>query len=145
MADLRIVIPENMVKEIAGLLDAGMICFYHLKTGELEYYPDPDKHPGFDEEVWEETIDKVEDDADYVRFEGMETHESFEIIEDFINEIAEKKIQQRFEEVIQHRKPFQQFKNLLLHYPDLRQQWFAYKENRYIENVKTQIEAYDNP
>ncbi|MEP6514016.1 MAG: hypothetical protein ABJA79_09110 [Parafilimonas sp.] len=42
------------------------------------------------------------------------------------------------------RKPFQQFKNLLPDYPELRTQWFAYKEQQYIDYVNEQIEDYNN-
>lgn len=49
-------------------------------------------------------------------------------MEDFIANVPVQSIQPLFEEVIQRRKPFQQFNNLLLDYPDLRKQWFAYKQ-----------------
>ncbi len=119
---MRIQLTPEMTKEIAGLLDSGMKCFYHLPTGELEYYPDQYKNPGFDEELWEEAMEKVQENfGEYVVFNGMESHESFEVMEDFIGEIPDKKIQDLFSNIIKRRKPFQQFKNLLLNYPELRQ------------------------
>jgi len=137
--------PET-IKEIAEQLDMGMKCYYHIQTGELEYYPDELKgHAGFDEELWEESINKVEENyQEYIRFEGMESHESFGIMEDFISMISEEKILRRFEDAIGYRKPFQNFKQLLLSYPDLREQWFAYKDRRFIEFVKEQVEVYNN-
>ncbi len=136
---------SEMIKEIAGQLDFGMKCFYHIPTGELEYYPDEFKHAGFDEEMWAEAMEKVEENFfEYIPFTGMESHESFEIMEDFINEIPQEKIQAKFINAIERRKPFQQFKNLLLDYPDLREQWFAYKDKRNIEYVEEQLEAYNN-
>jgi len=137
--------PET-IKEIAEQLDMGMKCYYHIQTGELEYYPDELKgHAGFDEELWEESINKVEENyQEYIRFEGMESHESFSIMEDFISMISEEKILRRFEDAIGYRKPFQNFKQLLLSYPDLREQWFAYKDRRFIEFVKEQVEVYNN-
>jgi hypothetical protein len=139
-------IPAETLKEIAEQLDMGMKCFYHIPTGELEYFPDELKgHAGFDEEVWEESISKVEENFhEYIRFEGMESHESFGIMEDFVSEITDERIRQRFEDAIGYRKPFQNFKHLLLSYPDLREQWFAYKNHRFIEFVKEQAEAYNH-
>ncbi len=67
----------------------------------------------------------------------------FEVMEDFIGEIPDKKIQDLFSNIIKRRKPFQQFKNLLLNYPDLRQQWFAYKDKRIMEYVEEQVEVYN--
>jgi hypothetical protein len=139
-------ISPEIIKEIAGQLDMGMKCFYHIPTGELESFPDELKgHAGFDEELWEESINKVEENfQDYISFDGMESHESFRIMEEFISMIAEKKTRQRFEDAIGYRKPFQNFKQLLLDYPDLREQWFAYKDKCYIEFVKRQAEAYNH-
>lgn len=123
----------------------GMKCFYHIPTGELEYYPDELKgYAGFDEEVWEEAINKVEENYhEYISFEAMESHESFSMMEEFVSLIDDKNIRRRFEDAIGYRKPFQNFKQLLFDYPDLREQWFAYKEQCYIEFVKEQAEIYN--
>jgi len=142
---MRINLSPEVIKEIAEQLDTGMKCFYHIPTGEIEYYPDELKYAGFDEELWEEAMGKVEENYhEYVPFTGMESHESFEIMKDFINEIPDTGIQAKFENAIQRTKPFQQFKDLLLDYPDLRQQWFAYKDRRNIEYVEEQVEAYNS-
>lgn len=142
---MRINPSPEVIKEIASQLDMGMKCFYHIPTGELEIYPDEFKYAGFDEELWEEAMEKVEENYhEYVPFTGMESHESFEIMEDFVNEIPDTRIQAKFENAIQRRKPFQPFKDLLLDYPDLRQQWFAYKDKRNVEYVEEQVEAYNS-
>jgi hypothetical protein len=138
---MSVSIPFETTKEITGQLDMGMKCFYHKQTGELEYFPDELRnYDGFDEELWEETINKVDD---YLAFEGMDSHESFRMMEDFVDEIADKRIRERFEDAISYKKPFQNFKQLLLNYPDLREKWFVYKDQRYIDYVKDQLEAYN--
>ena len=140
---MAVTISPEMLKEIVQQLDMGMKCFYHIPTGELEYYPDELRGYGFDEEVWEETIKKVEEnDADYIPFEAMESHEFFSVMEDFVSMIADGNTRLRFEDAIGYRKPFQNFKQLLQHYPDLRVQWFAYKDRRYIEFVNEQADRY---
>jgi len=135
-------ISPEIIKEIAEQLDMGMKCFYHIPTDELEYYPDELKgYGGFDEELWEDAINKVEENYhEYIQFEGMESHESFRIMEEFLSLIDDKNIRRRFEDAIGYRKPFQNFKQLLFDYPDLRQQWFEYKEQCYIEFVKRQAD-----
>ena len=139
-------ISDEMIKEIAGELDCGMKCFYHLQTGELICFPDELKMgEEIDEEAWGEEIAKIEEEPDlYLEFTVIESHESFRVMEDFIGQISDDKIRHQFEEVILRRKPFQQFKNLLFDYPDHRQQWFAYKEQRYMEYVKEQVEAFNS-
>jgi hypothetical protein len=143
---MSVSIPFETIKEIAGQLDMGMKCFYHKKTGELESYPDEMRgFADFDDELWKETMNKVDVNfQDYISFEAMESHESFRMMEDFVDDIADKKIRQRFEDAIGYEKPFQNFKQLLLNYPDLRQQWFAYKDQRMLDYVKEQVEAYNN-
>ena len=139
-------IPPEKIKEIAEELDMGMKCFYHIPTGELESFPDELKgHAGMDDELWEDTINKIDEKFhEYIRFEGMESDESFRIMEDFADIIEDAKIRLRFEDAIGNRKPFQNFKHLLLSYPDLREQWFVYKNQRYIDFVKDQAEAYNH-
>ena len=139
-------ISTETIKEIAEQLDMCMKCFYHIPTSELESFQDELKgHAGFDDELWEEFINKVDENFhEYIRFEGMESHESFSIMEEFISMIADEKVRQRFEDAIGYRKPFQNFKQLLLNYPDLREQWFAYKDQRFIEFVKEQADDYNH-
>ena len=107
------------IKEIAEQLDCGMKCFYHLPTGELVTYPDELKWGGeVDEEAWGEDMAKVEENFhEYVAFTAMESHESFRVMEDFIETIPEKDVREKFENIIQRKKPFQQFKYLLFDYP----------------------------
>ena len=118
---MAVSIPTEIIKEIAEYLDAGMKCFYHIHTGDLKDYPDKLKgYVGFDEEIWQESMDKVENNYhEYLNFEGMESHQSFRIIQAFISDITDAKTQQRFEDAISYRNPFQNFKQLLHDYPDL--------------------------
>jgi hypothetical protein len=141
---MAVSIPTEKIKDIADHLDMGMICFFHKPTGELEYYPDELRgYAGFDEEVWQETIDKVQNNYhEYIRFEAMDSHESFEILEAFVATIEDERIRQRFEDAISFKRPFQNFKQLLPNYPELRQQWFAFKDKRYVEWVSEQVERY---
>jgi hypothetical protein len=127
---MPVAITSQTLKEIAEYLDSGMICFYHIPTGQLEYYPDELRgYVGFDQDVWQEIIDKVENNYhEYIRFGAMESHDSFRLLETFVASIAEKEIRQRFEDAISFKKPFQNFKQLLYNYPELRQQWFDFKK-----------------
>ncbi len=79
------ILPKTLT-EIAELLDSGMKCFYHLPTGELVTYPDELKWEGeVDEQAFGEDMAKVDENFhEYVAFTAMESHESFRIMEDFI-------------------------------------------------------------
>ncbi len=89
-------------------------------------------------------MDKVKENYQvYIPFEGMESHDSFKMMEEFVALIEDKKTQQRFEDAIGYRKPFQNFKHLLYDYPDLHQQWFEYKDQCYIEFVERQKDLFN--
>jgi len=138
---MAIDITPVMLKEIAEMLDMGMICFYHKTNAEMEYYPDELRNGGFDEEAWADVINKVDENYDdYLRFEGMSSSESFRVMESFINEIDHIPTHNKFINAISQKKPFRQFSDLLTYYPNLREQWFPYKLERYIEFVREQIE-----
>ena len=137
---MAIEIKPEMIKEIAEMLDAGMVCFYHKTKGEMEYYPDEFRGGSIDNELWNEVVDKVDENyGDYLRLEGMSSFEGFKVMENFISEIEHIPTHNKFIDAISRKKPFRQFSDLLLYYPELRKQWFVYKNECYIEFVKEQI------
>lgn len=137
-------IKPEIVKDIAEMLDMGMVCFYHKATGEFEYYPDELRAPIYDEEVWAEVMDKVEENyTDYIRIEGMHSSEAFRVMEDFVNGIDEVNIRERFMDAISYKKPFSNFNDLVRVYPQIQKQWFVYKLDRYVDFVREQMEAVD--
>ena len=138
-------ISAERVKEIAEYLDAGMLCFYHISTSTIDYYPDPLKNNMQEEELWKDVMDKIDVHCDeYIRFEGMDSRESFMLMQSFIEAKCPIHLQERFSKAITHKKPFQHFKSLLLDYPDLREDWFVYKNQQYIAFVQNQINRYDS-
>lgn len=141
---MAVSIPDDLIREIAQELDSGMKCFYHIPTSEIKSYPDPMHTDYFDDEIWQEIIDEIDSVFnDCIAFETLGSHESFKMMESFINGIEKEAIRRRFEDAISYRKPFQNFKQLLLEYPELREQWFKYKDQQYIEWVKEQLVAFN--
>ena len=142
---MQVSISPDQIKEIAQELDAGMKCFYHIPTGEVKSYPDELRgHAGFEEEFWEDIIEQVESlPEEFVAFQSMESFESFRVMETFINNIEEEKIQRHFQYAIALKKPFQQFNYLLHDYPGLQEQWFDFKNLHLIEYVQQQLKSYN--
>jgi len=141
---MAIEIKTETLKEIAEYLDMGMLCFYHKTNGELVYFPAELEFSGLEEE-WAEETDKIEAAPDdYFEFEKMDSREAFKVMERFIGEISDIPTHNRFIDAISYKKPFANFNNLISNYPDLREKWFAYKDQSYIEFVKDQVEAHNN-
>ena len=143
---MPVIITPEKIKEITEELDCGMKCFYHIATGEIESYPDELKgHAGFEEEFWQDTIKKVKKNYKlYIAFEGMESHESFRLMETFIGNIEDGKTRSYFEEAICLKKPFQQFKVCLHEYDGLEQQWYQFKNEQLIKWVELQLAGYNS-
>jgi len=132
---------EKQIQEIAENLDCGMRCFYNLKTGEIKTLLDFDSWIGADEELWEEESKEIDENwDDYFEFEGFESHESFKIMEDFAEIVEDTKLRNNLINALNRPKPFRNFKWQIDNSGDYRQQWFDYKNMRYIQWIKEQID-----
>jgi hypothetical protein len=138
---MAIEIKPETLKEIAEYLDMGMLCFYNKTNGEVENYPDGLEYSGL-EDVWAEVTGKIEAfPDDYLQIEKMNSREAFEVMKNFIDGINHIPTHNKFIDTISRKKPFAHFNDMLSYYPDLREQWFAYKLQSYIKFVKSQIEV----
>lgn len=132
---------KSQIKDIVIELEIGMVCFIHKDTGEMISYPDELRIPFFEEELWEELIKKVEDNEDkYIRIEGMDSHDSFKVMERFAENVDDKEIQRRLFHALDRPKPFHNFKNEIDYYDEYRKMWFEFKEKETIEWVKKELE-----
>lgn len=133
-------ITEESIKEIAELLDCGELCFLHKPTGTLEHYPDPD-NIYFEPEPWQETMDKIQSDqGNYIRFNQMDSWQSFQVMEDFASSIADDNFRTQLINLLSQRKPFSKFKYTIDN-SSYRQNWFDFKEGAYIKWVHEQLKG----
>lgn len=131
---------EKQIIEIAENLECGMRCLYNIKTSEVKTLPNFDRWDGVDEELWEEAIKEIEENwGDYFEFEGMDSTDSFRIMEDFAETVDDIRLQNELINALNRRKPFQNFK-WQIDNSEYRQQWFAFKKQRFIQWVKEQID-----
>ena len=131
----------EQIREIADNLDAGLKCFYNLKTGEIKTLLNFDNWAGADMEPWKEEVMEIEENwNDYFEFKGFESHESFEIMADFADNIDNESLRQELFIALNRSKPFQNFKRIIDYSGKYRQRWFDYKEMRYIQWVEKQID-----
>ncbi|MCD6355459.1 MAG: hypothetical protein J7L95_07915 [Prolixibacteraceae bacterium] len=133
-------LPEEFVKvipEIAENIDAGFICFLNLDTREIEDIP---KHMVLNPEDFERMTGESAEENDfkylswenYVTFEPLGSHESFQIMEGFAEDLADSKLQGQLFNALNNRKPFSNFKRKVDDSP-YRQNWFDYKQ-KWLEN-----------
>jgi hypothetical protein len=139
-------IKQNIVKNIARELDSGFDCYYNFKTDEI--VPIPNFSQFSDEEdfkeVFGESLDKVEKHkADFIKIEALESFDSFKIMEGFVGQLCDQKLQSELENALANKKPFQNFKHLIDH-SDYRQNWFDFKQNELEKRVENELER-ENP
>ncbi|MBL4649907.1 MAG: hypothetical protein JKY03_09255 [Aureispira sp.] len=134
--------PE-IIKEIADELDIGMYCFLHIKTGEPLFIIDTEQ-PGASDvlEFYQEDLDKIEQNKDqYEKIEPMGSDEMFQVMEDFSKTVGSEEIRAKLQNALTQRKPFQNFRNLVDSYGDMRDNWFEFKEAKYIDWVKRRVKC----
>jgi len=127
---------QNIVKNIAQELDCGFDCYYNSKTNEIITIPSFSQF--LDEEDYKEAfrdnLEKIKKhQSDFIKFEVLESFESFKIMRRFVEQITDQKFQSKLENILQNKKPFQNFKHSI-DYSDYRQKWFDFKQ-RELEKI----------
>lgn len=132
---------QNIVTNIAQELDCGFNCYYNSKTDEIISIPDFSQFS--DEEDFKEAfgvdLKKVEKQkADFIKFEVLESFESFKIMKRFVELLSDQKLQAELENILANKRPFQNFKHKIDH-SDFRQEWFDHKQNELEKIVEDQL------
>ena len=132
---------SNIIKEIAQELDCGNDTYYNPKTNEIITIPNFGEMMDEDEfrDAFGAEMKKVtKNKADFIKIEVLESFQTFKIMEHFIVQIADKKFQSELENILERKKPFQNFKNRIDD-SDYRQKWFDFKQNELEKIVETQL------
>jgi hypothetical protein len=133
---------QIIVKNIAQELDSGFDCYYNFKTDEIVPIPNLSQFSDAEnfKEVFSDSLDKVEKHkADFIKIETLESFESFKIMEGFVGQLCDQKLQSELENALANKKPFQNFKHLIDH-SDYRQDWFDFKQNELEKRVENELE-----
>ncbi|MBE0651927.1 MAG: hypothetical protein IH595_13945 [Bacteroidales bacterium] len=132
---------QNIIKNIAQELDCGFDCYYNTKTDEIiaipgfSYLSDEEDF----KEAFEKDLKKIEKQkADFIKFEALQSFESFKIMEQFVEQLSDKKLRVELENILANKKPFQNFKNKI-DQSDFRQNWFDFKQNELERRVEKNL------
>jgi cobalamin biosynthesis Mg chelatase CobN len=104
----------------------------------------PKLHYDVDTEAWEDDINEIEENFDkYFQFERMDSRESFQVMEDFVETVDDKRLREKLELGLSLSKPFRNFKDIIDDENEYRTRWFEFRDARNIEFVKEQIERHN--
>ncbi len=130
---------EFIIKNVAGSIDCGSICYINTDTAEVEeYHPELEEYEEeFDDEIHELTW-KHKDWPNSIAIEPLEASESFEIMSGFALQIGNIVFQNKLLNILEGKKPFANFKRTI-DSSNYRQAWFDYKQKALENHVRTQL------
>ena len=134
---------QNIIKKIAQELDCGFDCYYNSKTNEIVTIPNFSHIADEDDfkEAFRADLEKVKKhQADFMKIEVLQSFENFKIMELFVEQLPDKKIQSELENVLANKKPFQNFKHKI-DLSDFRQNWFDFKQSELEKILATKNES----
>ena len=124
-------VSKSILNEIAQELDCGSTCYYNTKTDEIISIPSFSDMWDEDDfkEAFETEFERIEKQKkDLIKLEGLESFESFKIMEQFVDQLPDETFKEELEFVLANKKPFQKFK-YLVEESNFRTDWFEFKQN----------------
>ncbi len=125
------------VDEMSGAISMGMKIYVNPKKKKYIIAPGEDMYgmEGFEEE--EEELEK--NWIDYKEVERMSSTESYRVMEDFTETVADRKIRKRLQEALNRPKPFRNFRYEVDNSGRYRELWFAFKDQAEYDWVQQQV------
>ena len=118
---------EHLTVDLGGVMEAldwhdpNMVWVLDLKSGEAVCFSEEERRED-PEEPWE-------DPDRYLGIQPIDSHESFDFMSDFTEELPSGKPKGALEQALRRRHPFRAFKDALLAYPQVREAWFKYHDD----------------
>jgi hypothetical protein len=113
--------------------------FLDLETGEILFLSEY-----MDDEDTVKLKDRIEEDFNrYERIPKAESQEGYEDMVDFVATVEDEHLVELLEVAINGKGAFRRFKDVLLNYPEERERWFKFKDERMEERVLEWLEDID--
>ena len=113
--------------------------YLDLETGEILFIS------GYmDDEETGKLKDQVEEESDrYERIPEAESHQGYEDMVEFIATVKDEHLAELLEVAINGKGAFRRFKDVLLNYPEERESWFQFKDDRIEEKALEWLDDID--
>jgi len=109
--------------------------FFDRQTGEVLSL--------FADTMEEADIGGPEADPDrYLLIEAVPSSVGYEVMSDFVDTLPEGKILWELQRALQQRHPFRRFKDVLLDYPAVREDWFRFHEQAFMKIIQEWLDDY---
>lgn len=142
-------IDEKIIKKIAESLLCGTHCYLNKKDFNvitipdgIDFILDESREDEFSK-LMQSTFDELEEnEEDYMKFETLESFESFRIIENFVFQLEDIVLKEKLLNTLKKKKPFRNFKHIIEH-SDQRENWFCFEQEQVEKHVTSIIEAHN--
>lgn len=115
----------------------GYEYYLDLETGEILYISDEWMTTDEIEEISEQMNSEHER---YLAIPTESSHEGYQDMVAFTEKVEDKNLKEKLLIALDGRGAFRRFKNVLIDYPEKRQKWFKFKENRLKQRVMEWLE-----
>ena len=106
--------------------------YLDLTTGEILFLSEY-----MDDEETGKLREQIDEEPDrYEQIPRAESHEGYEDMEGFIATVKDEHLAELLEAAINARGAFRRFKDVLLRYPEERERWFRFKDERIEERAR---------
>jgi len=113
--------------------------YLDLETGEVLFLSEY-----MDDEDAVKLKDRIEEDFNrYERIPKAESQEGYEDMVDFVATVEDEHLVELLEVAINGKGAFRRFKDVLLNYPEERERWFKFKDERMEERALEWLEDID--
>ena len=113
--------------------------YLDLETGEILFLSEY-----MDDEEAEKIGERIEDGPDsYEKIPRVESHEGYDDMVDFIATVDDEYVTELLEVAINGKGAFRRFKDVLLNYPEERERWFQFKDDRVQEEALEWLDDID--
>ena len=127
-------------EELASALEGGgdeIEYYLDRKTGEVILHSE-DLFADTDEEFGE-LLERHPERFLYI--EPLPSWSGYQTMTDFIEQMPPSEARDRLARSITHGKPFRHFKDTLLDYPDLRENWFAFHRRVMLDHARKWVQS----
>lgn len=134
---------DSMVAELAEMVNSGFICYIHLKTKKIKTVLIADDGFDYDDEDDLNAKDLREIEEDRINFAKLDkptSREGYEIMEEFAQQVSNRRAQEALYNALDGRRPFRNFKDTVDRYGAVRQEWFAFRDKAQKELVERQLQ-----
>jgi hypothetical protein len=132
-------INKEQIKDIARQLENGYNVYLNKDTGEYRALPDVDEFSEANEFRTDELRKITNHWENYTIITRMESWEIFEMMEEFMADVDDE-LHEKLLNALYRPQPLANFQNTV-EKSEFRDQWYAFKDEKYISYVEDQLEA----